>query len=76
MLKPIRAVYRDGVFVPEALPELADGTPVEVTVAGPTVVTDPAERKKILDRLIERMRSNPLPEDAPKFTREEMHERH
>jgi hypothetical protein len=41
----------------------------------PPTVTDPAERKKILEKLFRMMAENPIPADAPKLTREEMHER-
>jgi hypothetical protein len=41
----------------------------------PPAVTDPEERKRILKRMVERMRANPIPADAPRFTREELHER-
>lgn len=41
----------------------------------PPAVTDPAERKKVLEKLYRMMAENPIPLDAPKLTREEMHER-
>lgn len=41
----------------------------------PPAVTDPEERKKILEKLFRMMAENPIPLDAPKLTREEMHER-
>lgn len=119
MLEEIPAVYRDGVFVPEAPCQLADNTKVRVIVGSgsvqvpPPVVTDPAERQRIVEETLARMRANqvpsgasqygpnvtppritdpeerkravaelyrmmeenPMPADAPKLTREEMHER-
>ena len=38
-------------------------------------VTDAAERSRLLAALLERMRANPIPANAPRFTREELHER-
>ena len=80
MAQTLRAVYRSGKFEPLTLPDLPEGAEVDLTVEEtddtPQVVTDPEERAKILAELIESMRSNPIPPNAPrKFTREEMHER-
>ncbi len=80
MTQTLRAVYRDGKFEPLTAPTLPEGVEVELTIESPPsrppVVTDPEERKKILDRLIESMNNNPIPANAPrKFTREELHER-
>ena len=41
----------------------------------PPLVTDPDERKRIMEELVQNMRDNPIPENAPYFTREELHER-
>ena len=41
----------------------------------PPTVTDPEERKQVLEKLYRMMAENPIPADAPKLTREEMHER-
>ena len=75
----IRAVFKDGKFVPQepcALPEAAE---VQLTVERsniiPPTVTDPAERQRILKEVVERMMANPIPANAPKFTRDELHER-
>jgi hypothetical protein len=38
-------------------------------------VTETAERARLLQGLLERMKANPIPADAPRFTREELHER-
>lgn len=37
-------------------------------------VTDPAQRARILKEVVARMRNNPIPEDAPRLTRESLHE--
>jgi hypothetical protein len=75
----IRAVFQDGKFVPQepcALPESAE---VQLTVEPsnftPPTVTDPAERQRILKEVVQRMMAQPIPPDAPRFTRDELHER-
>jgi hypothetical protein len=75
----IRAIFQDGKFVPQepcALPEAAE---VQLTVERPNVtpptVTDPEERARLLKELVERMKANPIPANAPKFTRDQLHER-
>jgi hypothetical protein len=54
-------------------------TPAERTIQGPAVVppsvTDPEDRARILKQVTERMKQNPLPVDAPGFTREDLHGR-
>ncbi len=35
----------------------------------------PAEKARLLKRITQRMQQNPLPPNAPYFTREELHER-
>jgi predicted DNA-binding antitoxin AbrB/MazE fold protein len=75
----LRAVYRNGVFIPETACDLPEDSQVELTVQGPVVVpasvTDPEQRALIRKQLVERMRRNPVPKDAPRFTREQLHER-
>lgn len=79
MAQTIRAIYHNGVFVPQSPCDLPENTEVEVKVRNSNVempsVTDTEERKRILATMVERMRANPLPEDAPRFTRDELHER-
>jgi len=80
MSQTLKAIYRDGAFIPQTPCNLPDGAEVELTVHEPHVipakVTDPEERKRIMEELIQNMRSNPIPADAPRrFTREELHER-
>ena len=41
----------------------------------PPRITDPEERARIRKRVVKRMQSNPIPEGAPPFTRDELHER-
>ena len=79
MTQIIRAVYRDGAFRPETPCDLPENSEVEILVQesrgrGPSV-TDPVERHRILRQITERMQGNPLPPGAPRFSRDELHER-
>jgi predicted DNA-binding antitoxin AbrB/MazE fold protein len=75
----VRAVFRNGVFVPTTACDVPENTEVEFFLQGPTIippsVTDPEERAQIRREVVERMRKNPLSADAPRFTREQLHER-
>jgi predicted DNA-binding antitoxin AbrB/MazE fold protein len=75
----LRAVYQEGVFVPKERCEIPEGSEVELIVQGPLTlppeVKETAERKHLLRMVIERMQHNPLPVDAPRLTREALHER-
>ena len=75
----IRAIFKDGKFVPQEPCTLPEAAEVELTVESqnitPPLVTDPTERQRILNDVVRRMMSQPLAADAPKLTRDEMHER-
>lgn len=79
MAQRLKAVYQNGAFVPQSPCDLPEGSEVELIIEAPRVippvVTDPEERKRILSKVVENMRNNPIPADAPRFTREELHER-
>ena len=80
MSQTLKAIYRDGAFVPQTPCNLPDGAEVELTISEPRVlppqVSDPEERKRIMEKMVARMRANPIPAAAPRrFTREELHER-
>lgn len=80
MSQTIKAIYRGGAFIPQTPCDLPEGAEVEITVDTPHVmpplVTDPEERKRIMEEMVARMRANPIPAAAPRrFTREELHER-
>jgi len=80
MQEIFRAVYRDGAFVPIVPCNLPEETEVQVVVQNargvtPPLVTDPEERARIRRELIARMQRNPIPANAPRFTRNELHER-
>jgi len=75
----VKAVYRNGKFVPEAACDIPEGTEVELTVrvarCSPPTVTDPTERDRILSALTKSMKKNPIPLAAPRFSRDELHQR-
>ena len=80
MQDTFRAVYRNGSFVPVVPCHLPEETEVEVVVPDkpriiPPQVTDPAEQARVRRKVVASMRSNPIPGNAPRFTREELHER-
>ena len=79
MSQTLKAIYRDGTFIPQSPCDLPDGAEVEITIRAPNLippkVTDPGERKRLMDELIQNMLDNPIPETAPRLTREELHER-
>ena len=75
----VKAIVRGGAFVPESGCHLPEGAEVHLTIEGPTVlppeIIDSQERNRKLEEVIRRMQSNPIPDGAPKFTRDELHER-
>jgi predicted DNA-binding antitoxin AbrB/MazE fold protein len=79
MAQSLKAIYRNGAFIPQTPCDLPDGAEVELTVRTAEIEQpaepDPEERKRILARMVERMKANPLAPDAPRLTREELHER-
>ncbi|HXG66054.1 MAG TPA: antitoxin family protein [Blastocatellia bacterium] len=79
MVQRVRAVFQNGVFVPLQEFRLPEGMEVEILVERPGVsppeVSDPEERRRIIREMTERMRQNPIPPGAPRFTRDELHER-
>jgi len=79
MSQIIKAVFHNGAFVPQQPCNLPEGAEVELVVHRPHIlppqITDPEERKRVLSEVVESMRNNPFPENAPRFTREEIHER-
>lgn len=79
MVQKLKAIYYNGVFVPQVPYNLPEGTEVELTIQDPYTippeVKDPAERARLLQELVQRMKDNPIPANAPRFTRDELHER-
>jgi hypothetical protein len=79
MIQRLSATFHDGKFSPDADVDLPDGAKVTLVVESvnliPPVVTDPVELERRMKALLENMKNNPLPLSAPRFTREELHER-
>ena len=79
MSQIIKAVFHNGTFVPQQPCNFPEGAEVELIINDPYTIppqiTDPEERKRVLSEVVESMRNNPFPENAPRFTREEIHER-
>ena len=79
MKRTITATYRGGVFYPDEPCDLPEGAAVEIReLSGgstPTLIEDPEERRRNLKAVVDRMMQNPISSDAPKFTRDELHER-
>ena len=76
----VKAIFEHGAFVPETPCDLPEGTRVLLAIqqerlAQPPEVKAPEERARILQTVVERMKRNPLPPNAPRFSRDEMHER-
>ncbi|HMV46994.1 MAG TPA: DUF104 domain-containing protein [Blastocatellia bacterium] len=85
----VRATYHNGAFVPAvpvALPEetevelviepaLAEAAPASPSVQ-PPLITDPVERARLLQELVESMQAHPISLDAPRFTREDLYDRY
>ncbi|PSB12147.1 DUF104 domain-containing protein [filamentous cyanobacterium CCP2] len=75
----LKAIYRSGTFILQTDYELPEGTEVELLVQFPHVISPPISdveaKQRFLKALTERMQQNPIPVDAPQFTREMLHER-
>ena len=79
MTRLLSAVYRNGAFIPDESCDLPENARVDLLVQGPFLtgpeVTDVVERAAILREVTTRMTGNPLPKEAPRFTRDELHDR-
>ncbi|RZM79733.1 antitoxin family protein [Leptolyngbya iicbica] len=79
MPQPLKATYRNGTFVLQTALELPEGSEVELLIQSPQVVSSPIvdveTKRQFLRSLIERMQQNPVPMNAPRFTRDMLHER-
>jgi predicted DNA-binding antitoxin AbrB/MazE fold protein len=76
----IKAIYRGGSFIPETPVDMPEGTEVELSIPGPDIlppeISDPEERQRNIEELIEEWRNNPWPiPPGLKWTRDELHER-
>ncbi len=78
----LKAIYRNGAFVPIPNGEklnVPENTEVELTVHDPYVLPSTAasveERARALRELFASWDAHPVRADAPRLTRDEMHER-
>lgn len=76
MLDQVRAIYREGAFHPVVPCNLPNDLQVELIIQPVApLATDPDERRRALEALTERMKQRSLAADAPRLTRDQMHER-
>lgn len=78
----VKAIYKDGAFVPITNGEklnMPENAEVELTVDNPYLVPPGAksdeERQRALRELLKSWEEHPLKGDAPRLTRDELHER-
>lgn len=75
----LKAIYRNGAFVLQTACNLPEGAEVELLIQSPLIqsppISDPDNKQHFLQELIERMQQNPIPLNAPHFTREMLYER-
>lgn len=79
MPQALKAIYRNGTFILQTACELPEGAEVELFIQSPQVasppITDAETKRQFLRSLTERMQQNPIPMNAPRFTRDMLHER-
>ncbi len=79
MTQTLKAIYRNGTLILQDALELPEGTEVELVIHSPQIVSPPIsdseKKQQFLRSLMERMQQNPIPADAPRLTREMLHER-
>ncbi|OBQ08134.1 MAG: hypothetical protein AN482_13515 [Anabaena sp. LE011-02] len=75
----LKAVYRNGTFILETACNLPEGSEVELLIQSSSIVSplisDVESKQRFLKSLVLRMQQNPIPLNAPRFTREMLHER-
>jgi predicted DNA-binding antitoxin AbrB/MazE fold protein len=79
MPRTVKAVFHKGAFVPRESCDIPDGAEVELIIQSPFFLSpeiEGAEEKvRILKIVVDRMQQNPIPTEAPRLTREALHER-
>jgi hypothetical protein len=68
LLEPLRVTKPT-----RALLTLLEDRPSENAI--PPEITSPEARAEVIDEIVRSMQANPIPTAAPRFTREELHER-
>ncbi|MFN4217938.1 MAG: antitoxin AF2212-like protein [Candidatus Bipolaricaulia bacterium] len=80
MEQTIKAVYKQGHFVPQEPCDVPEGAEIELILQGPArlspTVANAQERTRILQEVLEHMVKNPLPVSTKQLTREVLHGRH
>jgi len=75
----IDAVFEGGVFRPLQPVDIPEGECVAITISDPytipPLVTDEGEGTRLLQVLVREMKQHPLKGNAPRLTRDELHER-
>jgi predicted DNA-binding antitoxin AbrB/MazE fold protein len=79
MPQTLKAIYHSGTFVLQVDCDLPEGAEVELIVQSDSVtppkIADISARQNFLKLLVEKMQQNPIPFNAPSFTRDTLHER-
>ena len=79
MSQVLKAIYQNGTFVPLEPFDMPEDSQVEITVRSSALIapkiTDEKQKAAVLRQVVQSMQANPLPADAPHFTRQELHER-
>ncbi|NER34860.1 MAG: antitoxin family protein [Oscillatoria sp. SIO1A7] len=79
MPQALKAIYHSGTFILKTACNFPEGIEVELLVTSPQVlppnISDIAARQDFLRLLVKRMQENPVPSNAPQFTRDMLHER-
>ena len=76
MSETVTAVYEHGVFRPDSPCDLPEGSRVVLAIQdAPQKPLSEEEKKRMIEEMIERMKRNPLPPDAPRFKRDDFYDR-
>ena len=78
MPNAVKAIYRNGAFILQTACDLPEGSEVELLIQSSQVIPSIAtveEKQQLLKSLVERMQQNPIPLNAPHYTRDMLHER-
>ncbi|MDJ1173955.1 antitoxin family protein [Roseofilum capinflatum] len=74
----IKAIYHSGTFILQTACDLPEGVEVELLVqstpALPPKISNTNAREDFLRQLVEKMQHNPIPSNAPRFTRDMLYE--
>lgn len=74
-----QTIYRNGAFISQTAFGLPEGIDVELLVQTSQItlpsIADEAAKQQFLRALAKRMQQNPIPLNAPHFSRDALHER-